>query len=300
MLPFYQENRQSGFLSIPLAHSKFVQKITMDQEELPESRRDQIEAENAVLRLKLELEHNLSEYGANEVPPEIENIFLQSIYTFEQQHANSRQVTVFERMGKPRFRKLSELHPNELPGELQRLYDLLRASQIVFDCICEYDDGVIYKFITEELFEKNVDSCLCQEMLIHFTYEEFHLNHDYELRRITEDTLNAILRGGWCEFDAVHLYHHVNVRGKTYDLRSLAKRILEFQEMSPGSQLLEFKIDQLKIDEADNRATSVGTLSFDISPPGAEPNIQSGPFFFQYTFDSEYWEIIGVEIYGIL
>ncbi len=137
------------------------------------SSRDQLEAENAFLRLKLEMEYNMKQYSNNEVPPEIENVFLRSIYAFEQNHANSKPITVHEKMGKPAFRKYSDLRPDELAVELQRLYDLMRANQIVLDCICEYDDGVIYKFITEELFEKTVDSVLCKEMVIHFTYEDY-------------------------------------------------------------------------------------------------------------------------------
>lgn len=270
----------------------------MDTNEHFTSTRDQLEAENAFLRLKLEMEHNLKEYGNSEVPPEIENIFLRSILEFEQKHANSTQITVYEKMGKPKFRKYSELHHSELATELQRLYDLMRENQIILDCICEYDDGIIYKFITEELFEKPVDHFLCKEMLIHFTYEEFHLNHDYELRRITNDLVNAILRGGWCEFDAINLYHHINVRGKTHDRISFGNQVLEFKKLHPQSSLIEFQIDQLTIEEADNRATLEGKISF--KTPGNGPEIQTGPAFLQYTFDSAYWEINGAEIHGIL
>jgi hypothetical protein len=270
----------------------------MDMNEHFTSTRDQFEAENAFLRLKLEMEHNLKEYGNSDVPPEIENFFLRSIYDFEQKHADSTQITVYEKIGKPKFRKYSELHPAELATELQRLYDLMRKNQIILDCICEYDDGIIYKFITEELFEHPVDRFLCKEMLIHFTYEEFHLNHDYELRRITNDLVTAILRGSWCEYDAIHLYHHINVRGKTDDRLSFGNQVLEFKKLHPRSCLLEFQIDRLTIEEADNRATLEGRIRFKM--PGIEPEIQTGPCFFQYTFDSVYWEIIGAEIHGIL
>lgn len=142
----------------------------MDQAEHFTSSRDQFEAENAFLRLKLEMEHNLKEYSNNEVPPEIENVFLRSIYDFEQKYADATRITLFEKMEKPKFRKYSDLHPDELAAELQRLHDLMRASQIVLDTICEYDDGVIYKFFTGDLLETSVDSNVCKEMVIHFTY----------------------------------------------------------------------------------------------------------------------------------
>lgn len=129
------------------------------------SSRDQIEAENAFLRLKLEMEHNLKEFGNSEVPPEVENIFLRSVYAFEQKH-----TTALEKTGKPGYRKYSDLHPDELIAELQRLNELMRESQIVLECICEYDDGIIYKFFTGEQLEKSVDSSICKEMVIHFTY----------------------------------------------------------------------------------------------------------------------------------
>jgi hypothetical protein len=129
------------------------------------SSRDQIEAENAFLRLKLELEHNLKECGNSEVPPEIENIFLRSVYAFEQKHTNSP-----ENRERPGYRMYSELPPDALIAELQRLNELMRENQIVLECICEYDDGVIYKFFTGELLEKPVDRNVCKEMVIHFTY----------------------------------------------------------------------------------------------------------------------------------
>lgn len=132
------------------------------------SSRDQIEAENAFLRLKLELEHNLKECGNSEVPPEVENIFLRSVYAFEQKHTHSQNTT--EKPQRPGYRMYSELPPDALIAELQQLNELMTENKIVLECICEYDDGVIYKFFSGELIEKPVDSSSCKEMVIHFTY----------------------------------------------------------------------------------------------------------------------------------
>jgi len=44
----------------------------------------------------------------------------------------------------------------------------------------KYAPSVIYKFITEELFDHEMDDIMLPGFVHHFIYEEFHPNHEYD------------------------------------------------------------------------------------------------------------------------
>src|SRR5690606_27607578 len=127
-----------------------------------------------------------------ELPPDIENAWLNHIYDFEKQFKNAKRVKVFERIGKPVVKPLELLNPSEVSVELERIQNIMAEKGIVLDCICDYDDATIYKFIITELFEEETDDIRIEGMFSHFIYEEFHPNHEYDLERHSEDFFTAL------------------------------------------------------------------------------------------------------------
>lgn len=119
----------------------------------------------------------------SDLPPELENEFLNHILAFEKAFENRIITTVYEFLGKPNYRKIEELSEAEIPAELARLYEIMHQNEMKLSTLCEVSDRELYRFITEELFFEEKDNIRIPGMTSHFTYEEFHPNHDYDIRQ---------------------------------------------------------------------------------------------------------------------
>jgi hypothetical protein len=138
---------------------------------------DEIRAENALLKLKLDVDHKMEMSDFSGIDPVTENRFLTQVLSFEQHYQNAGTIRLYDFLEQPAFRRLDELADEEIGEELDRLRNIMEGKSIVLDCIESYPDWVIYKFITEELFIHEVDNFSIEGMVRHFIYEEFHPGH---------------------------------------------------------------------------------------------------------------------------
>lgn len=128
-------------------------------------------------------------YGASfskvndDLSPEIENIWLNNIEEFEKQYENTKRTTVWEYIGKPEYRKITEINESEISHRLNELFNLLDKNNISLDTICEVEEKELYRFITDELFEHEMDDMRIPGMTSCFIYEEFHPNVQNEIER---------------------------------------------------------------------------------------------------------------------
>lgn len=191
-----------------------------------------IKFENELLKLKLDVEFGLNQHSTSEsaLEPEVENAWLTSVYEFEQQFKDAKRIKVFEALGRPEIKKLADLKPEEVPAALDGLYRLMHRRGIALDCCCKYDEAIIYKFITEELFETDVDDIFIKGMVHHFIYEEFHPNHEYDLKENTEWFFREILDVEWNpEFQTHKFTDMVTFKGKEISKTALTPIIQMFQ-----------------------------------------------------------------------
>jgi 23S rRNA U2552 (ribose-2'-O)-methylase RlmE/FtsJ len=166
-----------------------------DEDEMPKL---DIHQENSFKKLKLNLEHGaiFPDSMSHDLPPEIEAMFLDSVMKFENAYKNVQQISIFEKIGKPNFIKSIDLKlDSEIEKELDEITKILGKHNIVVEMICEYEDKtrLLYTFITQELFNLEVDDVVIDGMNTHFIYEEFHPNHKYDLENLTESFLRMFL-----------------------------------------------------------------------------------------------------------
>jgi hypothetical protein len=128
---------------------------------------------------------------SEELSPQEESEWLDYITEFERQFENATEISVRERIGNPKIRSLADIPDAELEAELDRLFELLYANNIVVDFINEVDDREAYRFITEELLDEMMDDIRIPEMYSHFTYEEFHPNDEADTKECAEEFLHA-------------------------------------------------------------------------------------------------------------
>ena len=138
-----------------------------------EDRMEDMRMENEILKLKIQAETGGVFGGHNDIPPEIENYFLQHIQSFEEAWRNARQVKVFELIGCPDYKMENELEDGQLDEAIKHLTDMLAKKNIIFKGITDHDPRSVYRLITEKLFELEVSDIDLPGMSMHVRYEEF-------------------------------------------------------------------------------------------------------------------------------
>lgn len=137
--------------------------------------------ENEILKLKMQAESGAFFGGGENIAPEIENDFLLHVQQFEEAWKDVKYVKVYDLIGRPAFKKAEELSASEVEAELKKLLDLLDNQNIHLEVLGEYEPIIIYRFITEELFEHETDDIQLPGMTKNFIYEEFHPNHKMDI-----------------------------------------------------------------------------------------------------------------------
>lgn len=142
--------------------------------------------DNGLKREELEEKYDMKFSNMGDLPPEIESEWLKSIENFEKQHQNAEKITVWDFIGKPEYKTTEELLTEEIPDELQHLFQILNENQISLNTLCEVDKKELYRFITEELFKYEMDNVRIDGMTSYFTYEEFHPNAKLDIESAYE------------------------------------------------------------------------------------------------------------------
>jgi hypothetical protein len=171
----------------------------MNENENPENEfpKQNLEDEIRFKKLKLKMESNaVFKNEDSKLPAEIENQFLDYVIEFEKQIENAKKISVFEKIGKPKFKPISELkNKKALKKALDEMLDVMSEHNIVLNHLCDYEnqEALIYNFITNELFFHEMDDISIPGMVSNFIYEEFHPNHQYYLENQTDDFIKMFL-----------------------------------------------------------------------------------------------------------
>ena len=259
---------------------------------------DALMAENELLKLKLGLEHGM-QLPESTLPPHIENQWLRSVYAFEQQFKDAKRIKVYDYLGQPTFRPLAELTAEEIHEERQRLEVIMEKNNINLTFLCDYDESLIYRFITEELFHHEMDDMRIPGMTLHFTYEEFHPNHDYDIRRDSTDFLSAVYVREWNEeFDDIKIARETTYGGNVHDRRTIGGVIRAFQDAHYPLKLEESEIREVQIEEDLSKAA----VRIDIRVSGKRKTGASvqytGVASIFFTRIEEFWYIERFELPG--
>lgn len=271
-----------------------------DQKDPKPNGRDALHAENNLLKLKLEMEHGMQEMGGtHNLSPEVENQWLKQVYAFEQQYKDSKPIRLYDYLGRPEFMKWDTLTPEQTTEELKRIRSIMAANEVEVDCICEYDDAVIYRFITEELFLHEMDDMRIPGMVCHFIYEEFHPNHDYDLRRCATDFLNNIFEKEWNEeYDEFSLAPMITFSGKSHDRAGISTIIKTFQESHDSTDIVRLEVTDVIIDTGITAADVRGVLSVSATRH-SEKAVYEGACSLHFVRDDDYWHIDAFALPGM-
>jgi len=220
----------------------------------------------------------------NELPPEIESLFLDNIMAFENGFENAERIKLYDYLGNPPYRKLEELNENDIAEELKRITRIMDEHELCLNTICEVPERELYSFITEELFLEEIDDMRIPGMFTHFTYEEFHPNHAYDIRHHSEDFIHSYLN------KADDFYSHLlSAEAEKADWH------IHFREAFNSFQLNSFSIIGLNFDT--EKANVQFACDFDGEIEGSEESLHflgAGEMNLLYQWD--YWCIDSVKL----
>jgi hypothetical protein len=105
--------------------------------------------------------------------------FINEVKKFEQEHKNAKVVSVYRKIGSPKFKKLSDLKKDNIGDEYKRIMLLLDEQNIIVHFHNDYPVSEKYRFITEEIFKEAVEEDKNKKNNhISFIYEDFHPEMD--------------------------------------------------------------------------------------------------------------------------
>ncbi|MBS1519343.1 MAG: hypothetical protein JSS91_14780 [Bacteroidetes bacterium] len=222
--------------------------------------------ENELIKAKLKSEFGMmGSYSDTDL--QTENEWLNYIYEWERQFAVKKKIKVYDRIGKPDLIKFEELASHEVNAELEKLLFLFEENGLILDCVCEYEKGIIYKFLTEELIHEEIDDIRIEGMKTHFIYEEFHPNHKYDIETTVEEFFKFFLEKQFDEkqFQFVFLDDSIQYNGIEHTNDELLKKLVKFREIVKpvGIELLEFYKTEFDLEK--NNGSSEGELTYSVN-----------------------------------
>ena len=255
--------------------------------------------ENEILLMKLN-----AEFGArvflpeHRVAPEIENHFLKTVYAFEQNAAAGRnREIIFNRLGSPEFPDEASLDEEQISQYLNKLLNELYNHKIVLDTLAEYPDRVLYRFITTEFFHVEIDAPEETDCYLHFCYEDYYPNHDFDLRQASQyfttyvmDQIRVVPQNG--------LYTRIRTSsglmiGYKEAIRIIEASCAEFLTR----RLLKFEVTEIEI--RDEVAFVGFQISYEVRVDADEKLLISGEGNFEFIYADDIWWISYLRFPGL-
>jgi hypothetical protein len=253
--------------------------------------------ENELLILKLKAEFGAEcTTGTENIPPAVVNEFLKSVYEFEQKFREPRPLKrIYEKIGLPYFRRAEEMGDKHLSRELKRMRQLLQEHRLELDVMGEYPERLIYKFITEEFFVHEMEDLDMPGYIHHFCYEDFHPNHDLEIRQralefITQWFSQQLNEYSWQLSDP---FIHPDTR--EFQKEIILKKINNLFAAYSSFSNCEYLIRQVKFDWNEENECGRGYVEGSVKYDGRMENGElihiEGPFEFYLSNSGSWWTI---------
>ena len=252
--------------------------------------------ENEILKLKMQAERGAL-FGGNmeNLPPEAEAEFLKNVQLFEDSFDNAKQITIYECIGSPAYKKVDELKPEEVKGEIKKIIEVMHSKNIILDVLDQYELSVIYKFITEELFQEQIREVNFPGYIHNFIFEEFHPNHNLDIRRTAQDFLDHWFQKRFDENCTEFASQLVTAEGTIYSREEVIAKLCNCLNSYKAFTNIKFKRSDTSFewDEEDARGMghAEGMFNYDAEIENGEIIHIEGPFKLYMLNEEGHWRI---------
>lgn len=269
--------------------------------EYEENELNKLRIENEIKKMKLSLEHGANFLsGGTKLSPELEGQWLDQVQKFEDSYATSKRILIYDFVERPAYKPVNEIPEAEINFELKNILNLLGQKGICIDTICKVADRELYRFITEELFLKEIDDITIEGMTHNFIYEEFHPNHEHDIKTHCNEFLEVLLnKKNNLNPSFMDMSNEIHCKDGIIKQEDVVKRMEAFRESFSSFRLQHFKITSLKV------TSDIADVCFDINYTGViEGSNESRSFTgignFMLKNEYDYWCINKINIPGVL
>ena len=237
--------------------------------------------------------HVLLSEPDKELQEEIKQQWFNYIADYEEQHKNANYISVREFTGNPSFKPFDEINPSAVKIELDNLFEILSKNNIMLDFCIDYPEEVIYKFITEEFFNHEIMNIRIHGGFTCFSYEEFHPNHDYDLRQYSVDNLEFLFKVNaikshlsFCCVQNICLNNN-----KIFSRDEFAEFILLFHELHKKAVIIDHNITNVYFDLDLNIGKLMMDFNCSLSFDDGGTVHKSEKIIFYYEMKYDCWEL---------
>ncbi|MEO8821435.1 MAG: hypothetical protein ABI267_06100 [Ginsengibacter sp.] len=268
-----------------------------DDEKFSNDPEENLRMQNDFLKMKMMAESGAVFGGSGDLPPDIQNQFLKNIFEFEKTNAGAKSRSIYEILGSPDFKDESHLEDEQFKIEFDQLYDLLRNNNINVEFSRQRPDRFKFNFITKELFEHTTSFMPAKGMSTYFHYEEFHPDHELEIKDLTNLFLDDFLERRLDEN-----IHYINNQflepdGNIVSLEDLIKRFQSLYEVVPNFENTSFNIEKIdfELKESEGQPSgmgfSEGIINYDLIFRDCMRKEIRGPFKIYFSREWDCWSI---------
>lgn len=254
-----------------------------------------IENELLILKLKAEFGAECSA-GHEKIPPDIVHQFLRSVYDFECNFRKQQpSIRLFEKLGRPFFKKADSIPEADLKNELTRLNKLLNQHQIQLDVLGDYPARQIYRFLTEEFFYEEIDVPGIEGYTLHYCYEDFYPNYELEIRQRSVEFLLQWFSRQLGEYTWQLADPFIHPDGREFSREYVLKKIRNIFNAYVQYSDCSYMISAIRFDWNDARQCGKGYVKgcvrYDAQTESGEKIHYDGPFEFYLSNVGTWWSI---------
>jgi hypothetical protein len=256
-----------------------------------------LKQENELTKLKIQAEFGFEVGGDNNLNPAIENLWLKQILEYERSMLNNKRITIGEKLGNPKFKPAHELSAEQISAELHSVMELLGTKNIVLDSVAGVPDSELYNFITGEFMEVETDSHSIPNMLNCFIYEEFHPNHEYDIKKTAEDFMKALENKTHDFSYSIHAGSRDEADMVKCD--QLIRKLQLFSDAFDQIEVKDYAVKELIIREQDAELNFFYNLSV-LPAESRKKHIIKGDGKITLKYSGDWWTIVDVEMNGVV
>jgi hypothetical protein len=254
-----------------------------------------LENELLIIKLKAEFGAECSARCEN-MPPDLVNHFLRSVYEFENNLYKDRpSIKLYEKLGKPVFKKAESIPDSEMKGQLLRLQKLLSQHMIALDVLGDYPDRQIYRFITEEFIHEEIDIPVIEGYTLHYCYEDFHPNYELEIRQRSMEFLLQWFSRQLGEYSWQLADPFIHPDGREFSKEMVLKKITHVFDAYVKYSDCSYLINKIQFEWNDAKQTGTGlvkgNVKYDAHTESGERIHYDGPFEFYLCNSGTWWSI---------
>ena len=261
---------------------------------------EELQIENELLKLKMRAESGAIFYNDDnaELPPEIENQFLNSIREFESKLREAEVVTIGQILNHPKFISEKKLSDKELVIELKRIDLLFSRNGIVLHRENDADQRMLYRFITGKFMKVETDNIKIDGFTHNFIFEEFFPDINSNIRMQTESFIRDLFSQN-PDWVSTHLHNLITKQNGKRITKDQALKIMQnFQ--SAFDELKQPEIEITSIIKTKLKATVTAKMYYK-GYAGGKAVEQKGNAVIKLRKDSnDLWNISALQMPGLV